>query len=172
MEYYVYKLPTHVDVNAITIDLEHNVAAIPNKGEAPITITYTRDIGTYVAALLSLDQWDEAYYIVGDVKTWNEILAAAEAGKGQKFTVEYDSLDKLKRGEVTELPSHAKSYEMFGGRDVAKPMLQGMLTQFAFWQEEGLFKYNKENGTFLNDVFPDIKALTLKEAWALVGKTV
>lgn len=102
------------------------------------------------------------YHIAGDSKTLNEIVAAAEAGKGVKFNVSYDSLEKLQRGEVTELPSHTKSYAMLGG-EAAKPMVQGLYAQYGRWMEEGLFNYT--DGTLLNNVFPEIKPLKLEEAW-------
>jgi hypothetical protein len=167
MEYYVQGLPSYLSIGSFEIDVENNAAGLPVKGEAPIALTYSRDIAKYVASLLSLEKWEQTYFITADVKTWNEIVAAAEAGKGFKFNVTYDPIEKLQRGEVTELPGHKKTYEAFGGRDVAKPIVQRIFAQYGQWMEDGLFNY--KSGIFLNDIFPEIKPLNLEEAWKTVG---
>ncbi|KAF2495431.1 NAD(P)-binding protein [Lophium mytilinum] len=166
MESFVQGLPTHLTVYPLEVDVENNTAGLPVKGEGPISLTYSRDIAKYVASLLSLDKWEQSYFITADVKTWNEIVAAAEVGKGVKFNVSYDSVEKLQRGEVTDLPGYAKMYEAFGG-EAAKPIVQGIFAQYGLWMEKGIFKY--KGGTFLNDVFPEIKPLTLEEAWKKAG---
>ncbi|KAF2711411.1 hypothetical protein K504DRAFT_489296 [Pleomassaria siparia CBS 279.74] len=115
-----------------------------------------------------LERWERAYFIAADVKTWNEIVAAAEAGKGVKFDVSYDTTEKLQKGEVTELPGYTTMYEAFGGAEVARPIMQAIFSQYGLWMEEGLFDY--KSGTLLNKVFPDIKPLKLEEAWKEAGK--
>ncbi|KAJ4289073.1 hypothetical protein N0V90_011415 [Kalmusia sp. IMI 367209] len=163
MEVTVEGLPSYLAITPLMFDVKNNAASLPNKGEAPITLTYSHDIAKYVARLLNLQKWESAYYIAGDVKTWNEILAAAEASKGVKFNVSYDSIEKLQKGQVTELPGHAGVYELFGGRDNALPIVQGLFAQYGLWMEEGIFTY--KSGKLLNDLFPDIKPLKLEDAW-------
>ncbi|KAF2676089.1 NAD(P)-binding protein [Lentithecium fluviatile CBS 122367] len=168
MEYYVSGLPTHLEKYAIAVDVEAGIAGIPASGNVPIAFTYSRDIGRFVAALQSVEKWEQDYRIVGDTKTWNEVVAIAEKAKGVKFDVAHDSVEKLQKGQITELPLHKKAYALLGGAEVAKPMVQGMYAQYGLWMEQGLFVY-KDNATVLNDVFPEIKPLGLAEAWEKAG---
>lgn len=167
MEYVTEGLPSTLTVNTLMIDVKNNAAALPIKGEAKITLTYSRDIAKYIPKLLTLATWERAYFIVGDVKSWNEIVAAAETGKGVKFDVSYDPVEKLREGKITELPGHARSYELFGGREKALPVVQGLFAQYGLWMEEGLFTY--QGGTRLNDLFPEVETLSLEEAWKVAG---
>ncbi|KAL1599833.1 hypothetical protein SLS60_007638 [Paraconiothyrium brasiliense] len=167
MEYVTEGLPSTLTINTLMIDIKNNAAGLPINGEGKITLTYSRDIAKYIPKLLTLEKWEQAYFVVGDVKSWNEIVAAAEKGKGVKFSVTYDSVEKLKRGEVTELPGHARSYELFGGRENALPVVQGLFAQYGLWMDEGIFTY--QSGARLNDLFPEIKPLRLEEAWKVAG---
>lgn len=164
MDYFVPGLPTHVNRYPMFVDVDNNAAGIPGTGNEPAYFTWTHDIGRYVAALLTLPKWDEKYFIVGDNRSWNSIVEIAEEKKGVKFDVHHDPVEKLKTGQVTELPGHHKAYAMFGG-EAAKPMVQGMMAKFGVWYATGVAsKY--EGAKFLNELFPDIKPLTVEEAWA------
>ncbi len=68
----------------------------------------------------------------------------------------YDSVDKLKTGAVTELPVHPSLYPY-----VPKQFLQSISAVFGLWFEEGVFDYKPAR--FLNEVFPEIKPLKIKE---------
>jgi hypothetical protein len=151
------------------VDVENDAAGIPASGNAPITFTYSYDIGKYVAALLGTDKWENEYSITGETKTWNEVVAIAEKAKGVKFNVAYDAIETLEKGQVTELPGHDKAYAAFGGRERAKPMVQGIYARFGLWMEEGLFVYKE--GHALDKMFPDIKPLGMEDAWKNSGDT-
>jgi hypothetical protein len=80
---------------------------------------------------------------------------------GSKFSVTYDSLQKLKSGEVTELPSHHTAYPYF-----PKPILQSVFSKFGLYVIEGLFDMPEERS--LNKRYPEIKTKTVREcisAW-------
>jgi nucleoside-diphosphate-sugar epimerase len=146
----------------LAIDIENKVAAIPGSGEVPIAFTYSFDIGDFVAALLTQSSWEKESYIIGDKITFNEFLAIAEEVRGAKFETSYDSLETLRAGQLTELPSHVAGYPYF-----PKPMLQSFFSSFSILFEEGYLNLQPEKT--LNDQFPDIKARTVKdlltEAW-------
>ena len=141
---------------SLVVDLANNLAAIPGSGDVPVVFTHTFDIGTFVAALLTQEKWEKESYIIGDKVTLNEFVRIAEDVKKTKFTIEHDSIDKLKGGQVTELPSHPSFYPFF-----PKQMLQGMFAAFGIMFENGVFDL-KPSRT-LNDDFPDIKPRTVKE---------
>jgi hypothetical protein len=158
---------THLITFPICVDVAQNFAGLPASGNASVTFTYSYDIGKYVTALLGLDKWEQDYRISGEVKTWNEVIEIAEKAKGVKFDVAYDPIEKLEQGQITELPGHKKTYAMFGGEEIAKPMVQGIYARFELWMEEGLFVYKE--GPSLNKIFPEIKPLGLVEAWEKAG---
>ncbi|KAI8712566.1 NmrA domain-containing protein [Fusarium sp. LHS14.1] len=155
-DYYVAPhLPSHMTILRVVIDMANNAAAIPGSGDVPVAFTYTVDLAKFVSASLSLPKWQPETYLVGDKLTWNQLLALAEAVKGTKFSVTYDSVDSLKEGKVSELPSHPAMYGFF-----PKEQLQGILATFGLMFEAGLF--NLEDSSIVQD-FPDIKLRTMKE---------
>jgi hypothetical protein len=160
LDFYALSIPSHVPHMALGVDINANVAGIPGSGTYPNYFTHTVDIAKYTVAVLGIKKWETKYFIVGDTKTWNEFLSIAEEAKGVKFEVTYDPIEKLKKGEVTELPGHKAVYEMFGG-EAAKPMFQQMVAQLSVWMAEGQMKYK---GPFLNEMFPDIKPVTVQQA--------
>ncbi|KAF9634762.1 putative nmra-like family protein [Lasiodiplodia theobromae] len=170
-----YQLP-----NIIAVDIEHNVAAIPGTGDTPVTFTHTFDVAEFVAASLELPKWDRESYVIGETVTWNEFVRIAEEVKGMyytayqlaqltlsaigtKFKVTYDSLDLLRSGKVTELPSHLSLYV-----HMPKEEIQSIFAVFGIWFHEGLF--NLQPKKRLNDVFPHIKAYTVRELLELAWK--
>jgi hypothetical protein len=110
---------------AVVLDIANDFAAIPGSGDVPVVLTHTFEVARFVAALVKLPRWEKDPYIVGDRVTWNEFLRLAEEAKGIKFTVVHDSLEKLRTGQITELPSHPSLYPFF-----SKQMLQGFFAAF------------------------------------------
>ena len=68
----------------------------------------------------------------------------------------YDNIEKLKRGEITEMPSHSLSYAYF-----PKPILQATYAKFGLYVIAGLFDMPQANS--LNERFPGIKTKTVKD---------
>ncbi|KAJ4291662.1 hypothetical protein N0V90_009557 [Kalmusia sp. IMI 367209] len=160
LDFYALSVRSHVKRRALGIDIDGNAAAIAGDGEYPVYFTHTADIANYTAALLGLERWEhKKYYLYGDTKTWNEVIAIAECAKGTKFKVAYDEIEKLKRGEITELPGHIQAYEVFGGLE-AKGMFQTLMAGVSIYMAEGHMVYK---GPLLNEMFPDIKSLTIEE---------
>ncbi|KAL3298264.1 nmra-like family protein [Colletotrichum asianum] len=87
------------------VDLENHVAAIPGDGNNPMVLTHSRDIGSFVAALLGLPRWERRYYLAGDRVTVDEFVAIAEETSGAMFEKKYDKLDVLREGGCTPLPA-------------------------------------------------------------------
>ena len=75
---------------------------------------------------------------------------------GEKFKVTYDSVEKLKRGETTEIPSQEAVYPFF-----PKEALHGLAATFGLWWEEGVLGFRPERT--LNQQFPEVKTWTVKE---------
>jgi uncharacterized protein YbjT (DUF2867 family) len=156
LDYFVPKVKSYMPPMAFVLDIANNFAAIPGSGDVPVVLTHTFDIARFVAALVAQPKWEKESYIVGDRVTWNEFVRLAEEAKGTKFTVVHDSLEKLRAGQITELPSHPSLYPFF-----PKPMLQGFFAAFGIGSEEGEFDLRPAHS--LNDDFPDIKPRTVKE---------
>ncbi|OWY48760.1 NAD(P)-binding protein [Alternaria alternata] len=163
LDYYVEPyVKSYLTGLTLAIDIANKAAAIPGSGNVPVVFTYSFDIGRFVAALLGQTSWEKESYIIGDKITLNEFLAIAEEARGTKFETTYDSLEKLRSYQVTELPAHPPMYPYF-----PKQMLQGMCAVFGILFEEGFFDLKPENS--LNDQFPEITTRKIRdlvsEAW-------
>ncbi len=157
LDYFVVpKVKSYMPPMALVLDIANDFAAIPGSGDVPIVFTHTFDIARFVAALVKQSKWEKESYIIGDRVTWNEFLRLAEEAKGTKFTVVHDSLEKLRTGQITELPSHPSLYPFF-----PKQMLQGFFAAFGIMAEQGELDLHPAHS--LNDEFPDIKPRTVKE---------
>ncbi|KAJ4360048.1 uncharacterized protein N0V89_000607 [Didymosphaeria variabile] len=167
LDFYTLSVPSYTKKSALALDIEGNAAAIPGDGTYPVYFTHTADLATYTTALLGLDHWGKKYFVYADKMTWNEIIAVAEAAKGVKFNVAYDSVEMLKRGEITELPGHKAVYEQFFGSEEAKSLFQKVMAGVAVYMAEGQMVYE---GPLLNEIFPSITPLTVREA--LVGNGI
>jgi hypothetical protein len=163
LDYYTLNgdLASHIPRTAFALDVQANAAAIPGAGDYPVYLTHSRDIAAYTARLLALPtRWAPKYWLHGAVKTWNEMVAIAEKAKGVKFEVTYDGVETLKSGGMTELPGHSLLYEAFGGV-AAKPVFQQMVSLLSAWMAEGRLR---EGTPLLNDLFPDVRTVTVEEA--------
>lgn len=78
-------------------DVENLTATIPGDGSAYMTYIRGEDLGKLVAASLELEKWPEVSRMIGDRKTFNEILRLAEKVRGGKFSVSYVSLETMKK---------------------------------------------------------------------------
>ncbi|KAF5661914.1 isoflavone reductase like IRL [Fusarium heterosporum] len=153
---------SYMHTTATFIDIAHRTAAIPGSGDVPVVYTYSRDVARFVSAFLDLDKWEKSTFIIGDKVTFKELVKIAEDVTGDKFNVTYDSVEKMEKGELTELPGHVPMYSR-----APKVILQKMMSAYGLWCEEGAF--NLDDSRTLNDVFPDIKPISvrafLEEAW-------
>ncbi|KAF2443021.1 NAD(P)-binding protein [Karstenula rhodostoma CBS 690.94] len=161
LDFYTLSIPSYTKRSALAIDIDGNAAAIPGDGNYPVYFTHTTDLAKYTTALLGLDHWQKKYYAYGDKMTWNEAVAVAETAKGVKFSVAYDSVEKLKRGEITELPGHKAVYKQLFGSEDAKANFQKMMSGVAVFMAEGQMVYE---GPLLNEIFPSIKPLKVRDA--------
>ncbi|KAG4440174.1 hypothetical protein IFR05_004319 [Cadophora sp. M221] len=152
------KFKSYMSPIVLVLDIGHKVAAIPGSGNTPVVMTTTADVGKFVVASMGLEKWSETSFVVGDRKSFNDILAIAEKVTGSKFETSYDSVEKMKRGEITELPSHVLVYPFF-----PKVALQGMLALFGTWFESGEFDFATSGGVYLNEKFPEIKPTSIEQ---------
>lgn len=159
LDYYAPGLPSYVYKFPMVVDTLNNAAGIPGTGERPVHFTHTSDVGKFAVAMLGLDKWEQKYFLAGDKKSWNELVEIAEQVKGVKFDVTYDSIERMATGQITELPVHKQAYEM---RALTKEMVLGLFSLLGTWYEQGMWDFG--DATFLNDIFPEIKTLGLKEA--------
>jgi len=136
-DYYVPRLPSYLSQFTLVIDVENNAAAIPGSGDVPVAFTHTHDVAAFAASLLDLPAgtWPKKSTIVGEKLTWNQFVSALEEAKDVKFQVSCDSMDKLKKGQVTELEGQKAMYAFF-----PKEALQGFVASFGVMFEMGKFE--------------------------------
>ncbi|KAF5227405.1 hypothetical protein FANTH_14778 [Fusarium anthophilum] len=157
LDYYgMPHVKSHMTPLDFVVDMANKTAAIPGTGDEPMTFTYTYDLAKFFVAALDLQKWDEETFCYSDKTTWNEFLKLAEESRGEKFSIVYDDIQKLRKGEITELPSHPAVYPFF-----PKPALQGLLAKLETYVVEGYFDIPVVNS--LNQKFPEISTMKVKD---------
>jgi hypothetical protein len=143
----------------LVIDIQGTAAGIPGTGNETIVLTHTSDVSKYVAELvLDSKPWTNVSTVIGDRLTWKEFVKIAEEVKRTKFEVTYDSIDTLKQGKITELPSHPHIYPFF-----PKEAMQGLFSAFGLLFARGDFELKPDSSNSLNERYPDIKPKTVRE---------
>ncbi|KAG7410207.1 Oxidoreductase BOA1 [Fusarium oxysporum f. sp. raphani] len=133
LDYYgTPKLKSYMDDISFSIDMRNNFAALPGSGEVPVVFTHTFDVARFVAAALDLPVWERTSWIIGDRITWNDLAKQAQEAKGVPFHVTHDSIEALKAGVITDLPSHPQFYHVF-----PKEHLQGFIAACGVMCEKG-----------------------------------
>ncbi|RSM19156.1 hypothetical protein CDV31_002077 [Fusarium ambrosium] len=158
LEYYAMpNVETYIPQSTFVVDMANKHASIPGDGKQKMTFTYTKDLAKFVVAALELPKWERNIYAIGDKLTWDEFVKIAEEARGgEKFTVTYDNVEKLRTGKVTELPGQAASYSY-----LPKESAQRLFSAFGIWVTEGIFDFPDEK--LLNKQFPDVKVTTARE---------
>ncbi|KAF5604332.1 hypothetical protein FPCIR_878 [Fusarium pseudocircinatum] len=138
----------------------NKAAAIPGFGEDKVAFTYSFDVARFVDALVNTDKkWPKHSVTIGEKITANELLPLLKLQElyvGERFSVVHDDVSKLKRLQVTELPSHVEAYKSF-----PKPMLQTLFAAIGLWIIEGHFDLLYQGS--LNQMFPHIELTSVKD---------
>lgn len=87
LDYYgMPHVESYLNPLVVFVDIAHRRAAIPGTtGDETINFTYTKDLGKFVAAALSLDKWDEVFHCYSDQATIKEIIQLAEEATGNMY---------------------------------------------------------------------------------------
>ncbi|KAL7893918.1 hypothetical protein HDV63DRAFT_413054 [Trichoderma sp. SZMC 28014] len=159
IDYYgIPAIKTHLPPMSFVVDMNSKKAAIPGTGNEPIALTYSYDVAKFVSAYLDAPKWEEATYVYGEKTTWNAFIKVTEEVTGTQFEVSYDPVEKLARGEVTELPSHA---EEMANSPFPAPIARQLLALLGSWVVGGQFDIPVDKA--LNKIFPDIKPMGVRE---------
>ncbi|KAF4450342.1 hypothetical protein FALBO_16500 [Fusarium albosuccineum] len=157
MDYYgMPHVKSHLTPVSFVVDVKNKAAAIPGTGDNVVSFIYSSDMAKFVVAALSSSRWEETTYSYGDKATFNQIIDLAERARGAKFDVAHDSVDKLSKGEITELPSHKDNYAI-----IPKGAFQRLSAVFATWVVSGHFDIPAEKSP--NVKFPEIKTRKLTD---------
>lgn len=149
-------LKSNLAPNVIAVDIEHNKAALPGDGNMPVAFTYSYDMARFVIASLDLPKWPTVSRIVGDKVTWNEFVALAEEVTQKKFDIQYDDVNRLSNGQITELPGHVRLYGTYNGKEY----FCRFLAAFELMDTVGASDIRTEDS--LNKKFPLIRPLTIR----------
>ncbi|RFU24671.1 hypothetical protein B7463_g11671, partial [Scytalidium lignicola] len=147
LDYYgIPSIQTYLPPSVAMVDLAYNTSTIPGSSDTPVVFTHTTDVAKYVAASLELEKWDEEGYR----------LLKALPPLGTKFNVVYDSIEKLRSGTVTELPSHAAAFAY-----MPKDVFLGLFSATELLFADDSFDLKPE--TTMNEKFPKIKPFKVKD---------
>ncbi|KAI9148771.1 nmra-like family [Paramyrothecium foliicola] len=152
-------IKTYMNPMIAVVDMAHNVAAIPGSGNTPVTFTHTLDLAKYVDRVQDLPKWGREYTVIGDKVTWIQFVEIVEKAKGTKFKIIYDKIEDLKEGKATELPALTKALPYI---PISREHLLGFVATFGLMFDDGTF--NLDEKLALNNKFPDIETLKIKDA--------
>lgn len=156
--------PTTMPSEIPFVDIEACQATIPGSGDDLAVWTHTTDVAKFVSRAISMKPgtWKEHSWIIGDKASLHEILRAAEKARGTKFRVTYDSVEKLKRGEVTPIPGNKAHAALYSTPEFdAYPLV---LTMFAGIGTAIISAHlDVPENESLNAEFPDIKTTKVVE---------
>ncbi|KAL4904153.1 hypothetical protein BDW74DRAFT_168586 [Aspergillus multicolor] len=147
---------SYLKPNVFVVDIVNKVAAIPGDGTSPVTFTYTFDLAKFVVAALDLQVWKEESCVVSDEMPWNSFVGLAEEVLKTKFEIHLDSVEKLKRFEITELPGHIPLYERF-----PKKAFQWFMAIFEMFTLDGGPRLARERS--LTEMFPGVRTITARD---------
>ncbi|KAL4955451.1 pyridoxal phosphate-dependent transferase [Aspergillus filifer] len=153
---------SNLEQHIMLVEMENCEAVIPGNGDDIIGMTYSYDMARFIARLLEVDasEWEEFSVIVGDEVSANQLVALGEKVRGKRFSVKYDSVDDVMKGDVT-LPS--KQPDGLSYSEEMKEMI-ALVDRLVVGK---CFEFPK--GVRMNGRFPDLKLKTIeevvKEAW-------
>jgi nucleoside-diphosphate-sugar epimerase len=124
------------------IDMKKRTALIPGDGSQKVVFTNMRDIGKFVAASLDLQHWDPDSRIVGDEKSYAEVVDLAESITAASFEKAFYPTSQIK----TVLAGNPDPEQLF-------------FHQFMQLIVDGGLEF-KAN---INSKFPDIKSISVEE---------
>ncbi|KAH7160973.1 hypothetical protein EDB81DRAFT_924211 [Dactylonectria macrodidyma] len=159
--YFSSKMKTFLTPGKNIADLDSKKAIIPGEGNVPVSFTHTLDVARSVVASLSLPLWPGRLYVSGDYLTWNEFIDIAENAPGFKFERQYNDLEDLKSGDITrfkQLDDWEVLYKYW-----PKRMVERLPSAIQYFMGAGLADSNRYDPR-LNDLFPDIKPLNVRDA--------
>lgn len=67
-------VPSRLAPGVNFFDIPNRLAVAVGTGTVPLVMTYTRDVARFVVASLSLEKWELRSYIVGDRKSWHQVV--------------------------------------------------------------------------------------------------
>ncbi|KAA8575024.1 hypothetical protein MFRU_002g03460 [Monilinia fructicola] len=145
-------VPSRLAPGVNFFDIPNRLAVAVGTGTVPLVMTYTRDVARFVVASLSLEKWELRSYIVGDRKSWHQVVEILGNITGEKFTITEDAASVIK-GQVIEAPAHRAAYS-------------ASIKEHGAWFEAGAFSFDVKvpNSVYLNELFPEIVPLTVEDA--------
>ncbi|KAF9890593.1 hypothetical protein FE257_005724 [Aspergillus nanangensis] len=158
LDYYVAPhVKSYMNGRPLFLDIPNNASATPGSGNTPVGLSYSIDVGNFVAALIDETNWEKENFIIPDKVTWNEFVKIAEEAKGVKFSVQHDSIEDLKAGKMSELPGYEKVFYP----TLPKEKFGSVLSIYGILFESGALDLKPAHS--LNERYPDIKVHTVKE---------
>jgi hypothetical protein len=85
LDYYgMPHVKTYLTPLVFAVDIAGRTAAIPGAtGDEIISLTYTKDLGKFVVAALSLPKWDEELHCYSENASLKQVIQAAEEATGE-----------------------------------------------------------------------------------------
>jgi hypothetical protein len=178
--------PTYISPFWVFVDIDHEECVFPGDGSQPLVLTHSKDLAAYIECLVGLPakDWPRESLVASSKLQVKDLASIVKKVTGIHFTsilkkgirqfltlilgkdfqVTYDSLEALRNGRVTQLPSNEPVFsDPAKGKLLHQVELQVMLSM--------LSHAHKLPGKDLAELFPDVETTDiedfLRKGWAL-----
>ncbi|KAE8154880.1 hypothetical protein BDV25DRAFT_135522 [Aspergillus avenaceus] len=130
-------------------------AVLPGDGLSPINFVTTKDMARFVTRLMDSSGWKPVSFIAGQTTTFKEICEIAERARGERFFVQYESLESLRNGRIS-FPEFVET-----GLEGSGQSTESIFAMFHLTSATGGYTITSDDT--LDRRFPDIHITTAEE---------
>ena len=180
---------TYISPFWVFVDIDHEQCVFPGDGSQPLVLTHSTDLAAYIERLVGLPSkdWPRESLIASNKLQVRDLepLVKKVTGKesnihesihrvliliiGKYFKVTYDSVEAIRKGHITPLPSNQAVFEEPAkGEMFHEVELQVMLSM--------LSNAHDLPGKNLAELFPDVQTTNIEDflraGWSLKQSTI
>ncbi|KAI0421373.1 hypothetical protein F5X98DRAFT_390531 [Xylaria grammica] len=157
---------TYVSPFWVFVDIDHEQCVFPGDGSQPLILTHSTDLAAYIERLVGLPakDWPRESLVASNKLQVNDLESLVKKVTGKDFKVTYDSVEAIRNGHITTLPSNKAVYnDPAKGELFHQVELQVMLSMLSHAHDLP--------GKNLAELFPDVKTTKIEDffraGWAI-----
>ncbi|KAK2839265.1 hypothetical protein FQN49_006314 [Arthroderma sp. PD_2] len=152
------------------VDIDNEQCVFPGDGSQPLILTHSTDLAAYIERLVGLPakDWPRESLIASNKLQVKDLESLIKKITGKDFKVIYDSVEEIRNGHITPLPSNQTVFddpakgELF--REVETQVMLSMLSNA-----------HDLPGKNLAEIFPEVQTTNIEDflraGWALKQST-
>ncbi|RWA14377.1 hypothetical protein EKO27_g715 [Xylaria grammica] len=149
---------TYVSPFWVFVDIDHEQCVFPGDGSQPLILTHSTDLAAYIERLVGLPakDWPRESLVASNKLQVNDLESLVKKVTGKDFKVTYDSVEAIRKGHITTLPSNQAAYhDPAKGELFHQVELQVMLSMLSHAHDLP--------GKNLAELFPDVKTTKIED---------